>query len=69
MGKNIEVTRESESGRNQQFVDQKTGETMTRAGFVKQIEQGLRPDYHVRKIDGIKTPASNPDGKKNNNLG
>jgi hypothetical protein len=69
MGKNVKVTQESDSGRNLRFINKKTGEQMTRAAFVKQIEQGLHPDYHVRKVGDIKTPASNPDGKKNNNLG
>jgi hypothetical protein len=41
---------------------------MTRAEFVKKIEQGLYPNYHVRKIDGVKTPASNPDNSEANNL-
>ena len=41
---------------------------MTRAELVKQIEAGKYPDYHVRKVGGVKTPASNPDGKKSNNL-
>ena len=41
---------------------------MTRAGFVKKIEQGNYPNYHVRKINGVKTPVSNPDGTSNNNL-
>ena len=69
MGKKIKVTQENDSGRNLQFVNPGTGETMTRAGFVKQIEHGLHPDYHVRKIHGIKTPVSNPDETEANNLG
>lgn len=42
---------------------------MTRAGFVKRIEKGEYPNYHVRKVNQIKTPASNPDKSKQNNLG
>ena len=42
---------------------------MTRAQFVKAIKQGSFPDYHVRNINGIKTPVSNPDKTKKNNLG
>ncbi len=41
---------------------------MTRAEFVKQIEKGSYPKYHVRKINNIKTPVSNPDSTTNNNL-
>ncbi len=67
--KPIKVTKESSTGRNEQFVDASSGRTMTRARFVRQIEQGLCPGFHVREINGIKTPASNPDGKTGNNLG
>jgi hypothetical protein len=42
---------------------------MSRTQFVKEIEKGNYSDYHVRKINGVKTPASNPDGKTGNNLG
>lgn len=66
--KRVRVTRESESGRNQAFHDNRTGEDMTRARFVRKIEQGSYQNYHVRKINGIKTPVSNPDGKEGNNL-
>ena len=66
--KRVTVTKESESGRNQRFHDHRTGEDMTRAGFVKKIEQGHYPNYHVRKVNGVKTPVSNPDGTSNNNL-
>ena len=37
--------------------------------FVTSIEKGNYPDYHVRNINGIPTPCSNPDGDKGNNLG
>ncbi|MDE0246372.1 MAG: hypothetical protein OXO56_00370, partial [Gammaproteobacteria bacterium] len=46
-----------------------TGADMTRAQFVREIEQGNYPNYHVREIDGVKTPVSNPDGSSRNNLG
>lgn len=67
--KQIDVTKESPTGRNEQFVDTSSGLTMTRAQFVRRIEQGLCPGFHVRDINGIKTPVSNPDEKKGNNLG
>ncbi len=67
-GKNVEVTKESSTGRNQKFHDKKTGVDMTRAEFVKEIEKGNYPDYHVRKINNKKTPASNPNGSTGDNL-
>jgi alpha-acetolactate decarboxylase len=69
MGKRITVVNESESGRNQQFRDNVSGETMSRPVFVQRIESGQYPNYHVRNIEGVKTPASNPDGSDRNNLG
>jgi len=65
----VTVTQESDSGRNQRFHDNKTGADMTRAAFVKQIEQGNYGGYHVREINGVKTPASNPNGRDSDNLG
>ena len=66
--KRITVTKESESGRNQKFHDNHNGGDMTRAQFVKKIEHGNYPKYHVRNVNGIKTPVSNPDSSTNNNL-
>jgi Protein of unknown function (DUF3892) len=68
-GKRIKVTNESDSGRNRVFKDTRTGKEMTREQLVKQIEQGTYPNYHVREVNGIKTPVSNPDQSENNNLG
>lgn len=68
MAKSVQVTSESESGRNQQFHDDKSGKNMTRSQFVDEIKKGNFPDYHVRKINGLATPVSNPDGKEGNNL-
>jgi len=68
MAKSVVVTSENDSGRNLKFYDKKSGIDMTRADFVKQIESGNFSDYHVRVINGIKTPVSNPDGKEGNNL-
>ena len=67
--KRVTVTQETGSGRNQKFHDNFTGEDMSRAGFVRQIESGNYNKYHVREINGVKTPVSNPDGKDGNNLG
>jgi hypothetical protein len=66
--KRISVTKESDSGRNQKFHDNFKGHDMTRAQFVRQIEQGSYTNYHVREINGVKTPVSNPDSSTNNNL-
>lgn len=67
--KRVSVTSESTSGRNQTFHDNYNGVDMTRNQFVRQIEQGNYPNYHVRDINGVKTPVSNPDPKVDNNLG
>ena len=66
--KRVSVTQESETGRNERFHDNYTGEDMTRTQFVKKIEQGEYPKYHVRDVNGVKTPVSNPDDSENNNL-
>ncbi len=42
---------------------------MTRATFVAEISHGNYPSYHIRTINGIQTPVSNPDKKTSNNLG
>ncbi len=69
MGKRVSVTHEDSNGRNTHFHDNYTGENMTRSQFVKQIENGSYSNYHVREINGIKTPVSNPDSSSRNNLG
>ena len=69
MGKRVSVTRESDSGRNQQFHDNASGRSMTRAEFVRQIQSGNYDNYHVRRVNGVPTPVSNPDGSDRNNLG
>ena len=69
MKKIISVLNESETGRNQRFRDNASGKEMTRSQFVKEIERGNYENYHVRIINNIKTPVSNPDKSENNNLG
>ena len=66
--KRVTVTRENETNRNTNFHDNYNGTDMTRSQFVREIEQGKYPNYHVRNINGVKTPVSNPDGSTNNNL-
>jgi hypothetical protein len=68
MAKSVRVTSESDSGRNQRFHDDKSGKNMSRAEFVKEIEAGKFPDYHVRNVNGLNTPVSNPDRSEGNNL-
>ncbi|MEA3000846.1 MAG: hypothetical protein QOK17_2679 [Sphingomonadales bacterium] len=68
MPKRVTVTEESDSGRNQRFHDNFSGADMTRAQFVREIERGNYDHYHVREINGVKTPVSNPDNSTNNNL-
>lgn len=68
MPKRITVTKESSTGRNERFHDNFTGADMTRNQFVKQINQGNYQHFHVRNINGVPTPVSNPDGKTDNNL-
>ena len=68
MSKPIIVTKENPKGRNLQFQNKNTGKKMSRQEFVKAIESGRYPDYHIRNINGVKIPVSNPDGKEGNNL-
>lgn len=69
MPKRISVTKESSTGRNTHFVDNYTGKTMTRNQFVQEINKGNYENFHIRNINGVDTPVSNPDKSKNNNLG
>jgi hypothetical protein len=66
--KRITVTNESDSGRNLNFHDNYTGKDMTLKQFVNKIDTGNYDNYHVRKINNVRTPVSNPDGKEQNNL-
>ncbi len=68
MAKSVRVTSEEESGRNQKFHDDKSGRNMTRTEFADKIEEGKYPDYHVRVVNGLRTPVSNPDRSEGNNL-
>lgn len=62
------VTKESDSGRNEKFHHNYTGKDLTRNQLVKEIEAGKHPDMHIRNINGLDTPVTNPDKTKNNNL-
>ena len=63
----IKVTSENSTGRNIGF--NVNGRSMTRAQTVKAIQSNSDCDYHVRNINGIKTPVSNPTKNHRNNLG
>ena len=69
MKRRVEVTRETNTGRNEEFRDVNTGRRMTRPEFVREIDNGKYPDYHTSKIGDVRTLASNPDDSENNNLG
>ena len=69
MAKRVVVVDESDSGRNQRFRDTATGRNMSRRDFADRIDSGQYPDYHVRVINGLRTPVSNPDRSEGNNLG
>lgn len=66
--KRVTVTEESESGRNLKFHDNYSGADMTRHQFVGEIKAGNYAHYHVRIINGVETPVSNPDESELNNL-
>lgn len=68
MAKRITVTNETPTGRNTNFHDNYTGQDMNRAGFVREIKNGNYDHYHIRNINGVDTPVSNPDKSTNNNL-
>ena len=60
----VKVVKEDKKGRNQKFrLD------MTRSQFVKKIKKGEMPNYHIRVINGVETPCSNPNSKQSDNLG
>lgn len=68
MPKRITVIQENESGRNERFHDNFTGQDMTRNQFVREINNGNYENYHVRIINNVPTPVSNPDNSERNNL-
>lgn len=69
MARRVRVTAEADSGRNLNFYDPDRRKSMTRADFVKEIKKGNYDDYHVRVINGVATPVSNPDQTESDNLG
>lgn len=69
MSKRISVLEEDLNGRNKHFRDNYTKEEMTSKQLVNKIKNGDYDKYHIRVINGIETPVSNPDPSTNNNLG
>jgi hypothetical protein len=67
--KPVQVIQESDTGRNEYFLDLSNGNIMDREGFVHAIESGSYPGYLVANIDSISTPMSKPDSNSDNNLG
>jgi len=67
--KRIKVVSEALTGRNTKFHDNFKNRDMSRQQFVIQIKNGNYPNYHVRNVNGVETPVSNPDKLTNNNLG
>ena len=65
----LKVTSESPTGRNTGFLDTRTGQQMTAFEVALKIRSGQYENYHLRNINGVPTPVSNPDKKKGNNLG
>lgn len=66
--KRVSVTNESSTGRNRRFRDNYNYRNMSRSEFVSRIRNGEYPNHHVRNINGVATPVSNPDASRNNNL-
>ena len=66
--KRVTVKTENSTGRNTTFHDNYSNNDMTRAQFVKKIESGDYDNFHVRIINDVKTPVSNPDTSVDNNL-
>ncbi|SDC27975.1 hypothetical protein SAMN05421734_10617 [Pelagirhabdus alkalitolerans] len=67
--KKVSVIHENETGRNKEFRDNYRKTNMSKNEFVSEIRSGKYDNYHIRNINGVDTPVSNPDKSKNNNLG
>lgn len=63
------VIEKSRSGRNTLFLDTLTGEILHASVVVQRIKNGAYPRCHLRLINGIETPVTNPDGIEWGNLG
>lgn len=67
----VKCIKENDTGRNILFQNVSNHEIMDRKTFVNRIKNpnsSYHQDYVVKKINGIETPVSKPDGNKKNNL-
>ena len=62
----LEVVDESKTGLNRKFLDNKTGQTLTRGQVADNIKD--YPDYHIMKKDGKRIIRSNPNKNETDNL-
>lgn len=72
MPKKVSVIEQDKNGRNTLFKDNYTKEIMTDKTFAEKIknnDNNYQDKYHIRVINGVETPCSNPDDSSNNNLG
>jgi len=69
MIKRISVIKESSTGRNILFKDIQTKHIMLGKIIADKILKGEYSGYHIRNINGVPTPVSNPDHIRTNNLG
>lgn len=67
--KTVIVVKEIKTGRNEIFLDTKSGDILEREDFVRLIEFGKYPGYSVATIKGVDTPVSKGDNDTANNLG
>ena len=67
--KYVVVISKNQTGRNILFSDPKSMRIMDLSEFVNYIKLGLYHGYHIRVINGVNTPCSNPDEYIENNLG
>ncbi|MCB1201113.1 MAG: hypothetical protein KDK41_10740 [Leptospiraceae bacterium] len=70
--KRISVTKQTETGLNTEFRDNRTGQKMSRGELADKIEDGKAPGYHIqhKKVGNqtLRIPRSNPDKSTGNNL-
>ena len=69
MFKRLSVVKESPTGRNLVFRDNRTGLVAIGKVYVDKILNGGYGQYHIRTINGKLTIVSNPDKSLTNNLG
>lgn len=67
--KSVIVVEQSKVGRNEMFLNTKTGDFISREDFVGLIDSGNYPKYRVAMIRGLETPISKGDKVLANNLG